>query len=228
VREWSGRGGATPYTRRPCRCDGTCRLSSVGQSDALVMRRSWVRFPQAAPRNCTSGPVRRSSQAVVHSRCPHVVRKPRRHEVGHGRCLTSFDGRRRRARRRGDRAGGSGDRRLVAVVGRHPHDDHVYANRLSGSCVEMSGGWFWDVDRGHQGAPLGPPCPRVAVFPGAARADHAWQLVSARDRGHPKGDKSVFMAGSRADDRADETSVVSGWRSLASVDAARGMARPRG
>jgi hypothetical protein len=52
--------------------------------------------------------------------------------------------------------------------------------------------------------PRGPTVRSGCGVPGGCRADHDWQLVSARDRGHPKGDKSVFMMGSRADDRADE------------------------
>jgi hypothetical protein len=89
----------------------------------------------------------------------------------------------------------------------------------------VAGGWLWDVDRvkGASSAHRALGC----GVPGVARADHAWQLLSVRDRGHPKGDLSA-QGGSRADDRADETSGVSGWRSLASVDTAGGMAGRRG
>src|SRR6478752_185388 len=52
----SDRGDA--YTQPPCRPTpgwtvATCRFSSVGQSDSLVMNRSSVRFRQAAQRNTT-------------------------------------------------------------------------------------------------------------------------------------------------------------------------------
>src|SRR6185312_12543779 len=67
-----------------------CRLSSVGQSDALVMRRSRVRFPEAAPKiKAPTGKER--SGPCSHSTLPEISREAWSHSGASYTVAPGFD-----------------------------------------------------------------------------------------------------------------------------------------